>query len=194
MLRLFILTIYHAISDTQGKSIKKMTRREPVCLLRALTFLANAIFKQLKSLNITASLGENAYVHLTTRSEREMHDDGETEERLESAGGEEEGWNGSVATAQWNYINLSECIWSWAFDRNGDGRMRWREARKCYAVMWLAADVFWLCARPEHWLFVMPKYSGGKGTALWYFQRAAVTHVVAPGHAGLVRVWLMVMM
>ena len=80
-----------AISDTQGKSIKKMTGREPVCLLRALTFLANAIFKQLRSLNITASLGENAYVHLKTRSEREMHDDGETEERLESVGGEEEG-------------------------------------------------------------------------------------------------------
>ncbi|KAK5866392.1 hypothetical protein PBY51_020587 [Eleginops maclovinus] len=91
MLRLFGLTIYHAISDTQGKSIKKMTGTEPVCSLRALTFLPNAIFQQLRSLNITASLGENAYVHLPTRTEREMHDDGHTEEKLESAGGEEEG-------------------------------------------------------------------------------------------------------
>lgn len=68
------------------------------------------------------------------------------------------------------------------------------EVRKCNAMMWLAIDVLRFRARPEHCLFVMPKYSGGKGIALWYFQPAAVTHVVAPGHAGLVRVWLMVMM
>lgn len=45
MLRLFSLTIYHTISDTEGKSIKKMTGREPVCSLRGCTVLPNAIFK-----------------------------------------------------------------------------------------------------------------------------------------------------
>lgn len=74
----------------------------------------------------------------------------------------------------------------------GDG-----EARMCYTTavtMWLATDVLWFRARLEHWLFVMPEYGSGKGTALWYFQPTAVTHVVASGHAGLVRAWLMVMM
>lgn len=120
---------------------------------------------------------------------------------IESTGGEageKEGWNGNVAEAQRNCINLSECICSWAFDRNGDGRMWSREGdayvRKCNNIKWLATEVLWFCPRPEHWLFVMPKYSRGKGIALRYFQPAVVKHVVASGHAGLVRVWLMVMM
>lgn len=113
-------------------------------------------------------------------------------------GGKEGGVNGNVAAAQWNYINLSECIWSLAFDRNRDGRMWPKEGnaavRKCKTATWRAADVLWFRARPKRRLFVMPKYSSGKGIALWYFEPAAVTHVVASGHAGLVRVWLMVMM
>ncbi len=88
MLRLFSLTIYHTISDTEGKSIKKMTGREPVCSLRGCTFLPDAIFKQLRSLNVTASCRENAYVYLTTHGERKMHGYRETEEGIESTGGE----------------------------------------------------------------------------------------------------------
>lgn len=34
MLRLYSLTIYHTISDTTGKSINKMSGREPACSLR----------------------------------------------------------------------------------------------------------------------------------------------------------------
>ncbi len=71
MLRLFSLTIYHAITDTQGKSIKKMAKQKNSVLAVLPYSLPNAIFKQLRSLNISASSGENAYVHLTTHSEKE---------------------------------------------------------------------------------------------------------------------------
>lgn len=88
MLRLCSFTIYHEISDSECKSIKKKTRSEPVCSLHGHTFLPNAIFKQLRSLNITASCRENAYAHLPTHSEKEMHGDREMEEGIESTGGE----------------------------------------------------------------------------------------------------------
>lgn len=59
-----------------------MTRREPLCLLRGPTFLPNAIFKQLRSQNIIVSCRENVYVHLTTQTERELHDHREKEEGI----------------------------------------------------------------------------------------------------------------
>lgn len=111
MLRLFCLTIYHTVSGKRKEYIKKMTGREPVCPLP--TILPNAIFKQLRSLNIAASCTENAYDYLMNHSVREMHDDRKMKEEIESAGGEVGkggGVNGNVAEAQWNYINLSKCI------------------------------------------------------------------------------------
>lgn len=63
-----------------------MTGRHPVCSLP--TILPNAIFKQLRSLNIAASCTENAYDYLMNHSVREMHDDRKVKEEIESTGGE----------------------------------------------------------------------------------------------------------
>lgn len=96
MLRLCSVTIYHEIPGSPRKSIKKKTRSEPVCSQRGYAFLPNAIFKQLRSLNITASCRENAYVHLLTHSEKWRKGCRAQEERW--VGGW--GWNGNVANAQ----------------------------------------------------------------------------------------------
>lgn len=88
MLRLCSVTIYHEISGSPSKSIKKKTRSEPVCSQHGYAFLPNAIFKQLRSLSITASCRENAYVHLLTHSEEEMHGDRGMEKGMQSTGGE----------------------------------------------------------------------------------------------------------
>lgn len=147
MLRLLSLTIYHTISDTEGKSIIKMAGREPVCSLWAL-FSRQMPFSNSWEVLITLSCRENAYVHLTSRSDRDAwwQRNGGRDREHRRRGGSRVGVEWKRAEAQWNYINLRKCIWSWAFDRSRDGRMWSREGmqeeRKCNTMMWLATDVF----------------------------------------------------
>lgn len=60
---------------------------------------------------------------------------------------EEKGRNRNVAKAKRNYINLSECIWSWACEKKQGWKnvfpgRGWRRAGKCNATMWLATETF----------------------------------------------------
>ena len=89
MLRLLSRTIYHAISDAEGKSIKKDDRGRNRCAhCVALTYSCQMPFSNSWELWISLRLvEENAYAHLTTYGERAMRADREMEGAMESIGG-----------------------------------------------------------------------------------------------------------
>lgn len=164
MLGLCNLTIHHNASDFEGKSIREKPSEN-----RCARFLAvpSCQMPFLNSQEASTSLPlwrENAYFSLQS-GKREMHGDMEMEECRESGGG---GWNGNMAKGQWNSINLSECIWSWAFDRNREGRMRPREGKQGgggSVTPW--CDSLWTFCDFVHvqknCLFVMPKVQRWQG-------------------------------
>lgn len=145
MLRLFCLTIYHTVSGKR-KNIPKRWLVETQCAHYLPSCQCH--FQTAKKSEYRCILYRKC-IWLPDEPQRErdarwQKNEGRNREhrRRGQKGG---GVNGNVAEAQWNYINLSKCIWSLAFDRNRDGRMWPREGnaavKKCNTMMWLATDV-----------------------------------------------------